>query len=245
MIGRLSYALCFAGIAMISNIIGKCEAYSSPNEVTFGGFFDLFSGANDYFQLEMQSAFVMAANEINARSDILPNTTILTMLSSGGDFSLAVDHGLLMRNSNGLNLTASVSGLPNLETSGLLQIFADSKTVQVNSLATDPMFEDATTYPYKIQTTAVDSYQGKVIQNIMCNYFNYTRAVIFAGESTLQLDSIIELTDATFCNIDILATYTFPSYRTDFRPELQNALDTTDASFHGLCKWSYDYGTGN
>jgi len=143
-------------------------------------------------QAQMLAAFLMAIKEINARSDILPSYELKVALVSpdSDDYVGGVSAAVKLNNevtfsgtatdyfSNSLvGVDAVVGGLGNQATIGSNMYFSGStvKLLQISSFADATELGIGTDFPYKVQTTAIASFEGMVLQNFLCTYFKYSR----------------------------------------------------------------------
>jgi len=101
----------------------------------------------------------------------------------------------------------AVSTLPFLETSNLNNILSEYGIVTVHSVSTDVAFTDGSQYSYKLQTTPVESYQGLVLQSILCKKYGINRVVVFTTTDTFGIDINSLFTNSQYCTIDVVATY--------------------------------------
>ena len=113
----------------------------------------------DYQQLENLHAFLLAIDEINKRKDILPDhhveyvirTPVSTSFVSIGTSSLdLINHKVL----------GVVGSLDNFGMDSCSRYFAEYGIVQSQSMAMDTGFGVGISYPFKISTVPIDSFQG-------------------------------------------------------------------------------------
>lgn len=199
-----------------------CGLHCVIANYTLAGFFSLFDANNHPNDLQFQSAagFELAIREINSRSDILPSTYLNFTIRGGNGFQGASINAADTPSS----VVAAVGGMGTVETSAIDQVFAVMELVMVHSFASDTDFGNGAKYPYKVQTCPVDSFQGMALQNMMCNFFNFTRVVVFASNDQFGSKAAIESGDGSYCNIDNLETFLFPSYTTDFTTFIQRGM---------------------
>ena len=150
---------------------------------TIAGFFNQFNedGSVDITQLENLFAFTMAIEEINNRNDILPNHNLKYIIRSGIGFGAAASAALDI-SSNYPEIIGAVAGVRSIEIDAIDRTWAEKKIVLAHAMGQDTAFGDGNVYPYKVQTCPIDSFQGMVLQDIMCNYYNYTRLGVFATD---------------------------------------------------------------
>jgi len=124
-------------------------------------------------------------------------------------------------------IVGAVSALPYIETSTIDKIFSEYKIVTAHSVATNTDFGDGSLYEYKVQTSPLDSFQGMVLQNILCNQYKISRVAIFATNDLFGTSITMESGDGTYCSIENIATYSMPPYKTDFTDVITKALATS------------------
>lgn len=201
---------------------------AKSQSVTFGGLFNIFDskGDVDHEQLEHFAAFFLAINEINESPDILAGVTIDYVVRGGNGAlaaSLAVEE--LLENS----IVGAINALPNVEASVTTKLLCDVSVMSVNSMATETMFGIGQEYPYKAQVIPIDSYLGMVYQKALCE-LSCDRVVVFATDDLYGTKFALELSDATFCDIEVLGKFTFPFWTTDFSDSIVSA-QATGATF--------------
>ena len=118
-------------------------------------------GTVDQQQLENLHAFLLAIDEVNKRSDILPdhhvNFVIRTPLP---DSFVSINSASLDLIQN--NVSGVVGSLDNFGTDASNRYFNEFKIVQSHSFAMGTEFGIGENYPYKVQTVPIDSFQGSL-----------------------------------------------------------------------------------
>jgi hypothetical protein len=181
--------------------------------VGIGGLFapNPADGEWDVGQAEHLAAFVMAINEINDKNDgifddLLPTTKLVYTIQ---DPTGALETAAAMTNwgkaFNESGIFGFVSAQPSMETviAGLIE--AESKIIQVDSVAQDARLSQFAYYPYKLMTVPVSSYDGLVMQSLLCSYFNARRLVVIADSGYQSRATVNELMDASSCEFEDLA----------------------------------------
>jgi len=207
----------------------------SSTNITLGGLFTLHDHDHDIDddQVQYLAAFLMAVDEINNKTDgilddVLPNHHINVIVRSAEGHALgaaeAVD-SLVISEVYGASDTmhAVVNTLHDSNAVLTSQILTDAGVVQALVEAHDSDLGFGDTYPYRVSLTSLESFQGLVYQEILCNFFEYDRVVIFSEMSTFGQMAAIELHDDTFCHIDALDTIVFPAGITDFSSYIESA----------------------
>jgi len=206
---------------------------SAPQVLKIGGFFkpvDTDSGTFDRQQAQSLEAFLMAIEEINAdRSILMVNgikTRIVYSVQEGNQFAGAVNAAsfLAEKTFGNTGVHAVVGAGNNVETMASNQMLKSHKIIEIHTVASDAALGDGVTYPYKLQTTPIDSFQGMVYQKIMCTDFKYSKLTIFATNDNLGSKATIESADGTYCEMHVLSKHSFRLGQTDFSEEIDNAM---------------------
>jgi len=144
-------------------------------------------------------------------------------------------------------LNASVPGVSRL--SGVVSALPDSLALAVNGPLVDANqllmncvsdhadLADNNISPYRVSPTALRPYDGAVIQNMFCRYFNYTRVIIFAELTRYGERAGFQLAHNLTCQLSVLSIIVFPSIVTDMTPYISAALQlegTVYAYFGGV-----------
>jgi hypothetical protein len=180
--------------------------------VGIGGLFapDPANGEWDVDQAEHLAAFIMAVNDINDKTDgifddLLPTTKLVYMIQ---DPTGALGTAAAMTNwGKGFNesgIFGFVSAQPSEETVIADMIEVESKIIQVDSVAQDARLSQFAYYPYKLLTVPVSSYDGLVMQSLLCSFFNARRIVVVADSGYQSRATVNELLDESFCVFEVL-----------------------------------------
>lgn len=167
-----------------------------PPVLKVGGFFSTLDNDGNFDEDQAQSlaAFLMAIEEINNSNDILPHTTIVTAIREGRKFfgSTEAAHDLAVSAfDTGVDVVVGAGN--NEETKASNELFNEFHKVQVHTVATHTDLGIGENFPYKTQTTIVDSFQGIVIQHILCFYFKARKIAVFASNDNLGTMAAMEL----------------------------------------------------
>jgi hypothetical protein len=149
--------------------------------IKIGGYFNIINPNNqsqfDSEQAQSMAAFLMAIREINNNSTILPNYELRTVVRSGSSsftgassaaqflghqaqFSDFSDENLFISQSN-IGADVVVGAGDDIQTIAMNQIFNGRKLIQVHTLAQASQLAVGASYPYKIATVPVESFQGE------------------------------------------------------------------------------------
>jgi hypothetical protein len=219
-----------------------------PTEIRIGGLFAPYnsSGERDEKTIQHLAAFVMAIGEINDKSDgvaddLLPNTTLTYAIRGGrgifetikaveslqaADFTSEATSSI--RQPNGVD--ALVGALGDEETMISNRFMAHYRLNQVHALSTATELGIGSSYPYKAQTTPIDSYQGMVWQHIMCNYYKIRKFAVIATSDMFGSKATIESNEGVYCEMDWLAKVTLRGYTSDFSDDIDLIMKSSDAS---------------
>lgn len=166
----------------------------SSTNITLGGLFTLHDHDHDIDddQVQYLAAFLMAVDEINNKTDgilddVLPNHHINVIVRSAEGHALgaaeAVD-ALVISEVYGASDTmhAVVNTLHDSNAVLTSQILTDAGVVQALVEAHDSDLGFGDTYPYRVSLTSLESFQGLVYQEILCNFFEYDLCCDFFGD---------------------------------------------------------------
>jgi ABC-type branched-subunit amino acid transport system substrate-binding protein len=128
-------------------------------------------------------------------------------------------------------LSAVVGSGNDEETSASHMLLQGYNVMQLHTRAMNVEFGNGLKYPFKIQTTPVDSFQGMVLQNIICKEYQYHLVTVFATNDDLGTKLAMESTDGTYCNVQKLSVHFVRPGTTDFSEEIQIAKDAGASVF--------------
>lgn len=207
-----------------------------PQVLKIGGLFTPFTadGSVNMAQVENMNAFLMAVKHINNKTDglwddYLPNTQIVTMINGDGvDFSGGANGVFLL--SEGFydsGVDGIIGALANEATISAQKVGVEYKLVQLHSVANDAKLGDGQEYSYKVQTCPIDTFQGMVIQNMLCSEtFNIRKIAVFATYDFMGTNFVSEISDCTYCCLNLLKTiFIRDTTKVDFSDELTEAHD--------------------
>jgi hypothetical protein len=137
---------------------------------------------------------------------------------------------------NGVDLVVGAGN--NKETLAQDQFFVQRKILQIHTVANDTQFGIGTLFPYKIQTVPVESFQGMVMQQMLCSPEfnggqNSSRIVIFFSPDMYGIKARMESKDGTYCAIECLAELIVENAPQDYTTTLAQlaALDVSPRYF--------------
>jgi ABC-type branched-subunit amino acid transport system substrate-binding protein len=137
---------------------------AAPAKLTLGGLFPL-TGTLSGGGVEREAAFRMAINEINSRSDILPNTVLdYKVRDTGTDPTTGATAAQEL-------IDLGVFGLVGAASSSVSKAVAEKASVaevpQISYSSTNPDLSDKATYPYFLRVVPSDAVQGSALANIV------------------------------------------------------------------------------
>ena len=125
----------------------------------------------------------MAVREINNKSDgvadhVLPNSRIVVSIKTPvGSFESQRDAiAAATTDFGGTGVHAAFSALGSDEVIAADAQFHTSGIVMAHSVANDARLSDGQFYPYKVQLTAAQAFQGMVLQDILCTHTEQSEA---------------------------------------------------------------------
>jgi ABC-type branched-subunit amino acid transport system substrate-binding protein len=206
-----------------------------PAVIKIGGLFSAFTeqGTLDIAQVEHMYAFLMALREINDKTDgiaddLLPNSQIVFASMNYIPENLAAVHAVdyVVHSFFESGVVATVNALPSVTSLATDMITSVEKVFQVLVDSTDSKFGNGEDHPYKAQTGVLDTFNGMVLQQIMCDYYHIAKVVTISSGTDYGVKAAIEFGDQTYCDLTVLAALTFASGTTDFSEVIREAKDT-------------------
>jgi ABC-type branched-subunit amino acid transport system substrate-binding protein len=197
-------------------------AISTTTSITIGGVFNIFDSngiiAND--KLQHLSAFLMAVDEINQNTTILPNIQLNYVIRSAyGDH----DSITIINEFTSQGVVGVVNALTTDDESYALNEAANAaELVLFNSDASIDTTQTAK-YAYSFETNPAQSYQSTVIRSLYCAA-QIKRIIIYATLFDENLQLIQAMNVYSQCDIDIVSTYLFPVTATDFAREINKGI---------------------
>jgi hypothetical protein len=187
---------------------------STSNKIGIGGMFPTVTqtGEFDSSQAHHLAAFLLAIENINDKhdgiyDDLLPDHTLVSAIQAPAG---TVQVGTAMANwasaFNNTGVFGFVSALPNDETVVADMIGVQSKIFQVNSVARDTRLSQYVYMPYRFMTVSVTSFDGLVMQSMLCDYFEARKLVIITDSGYDSRGTVNELLDESSCTFDVLET---------------------------------------
>jgi hypothetical protein len=204
-----------------------------PDSVRVGGFFAPVSENGQLFvdQAEHLAAFIMAANEINDKTDGVHDDLLLGTkfeIAVGTENSLtsaAVDVAEFTSDFEGEGVTAVISSLHNRDSLVVSQLLGAMNVLTVLSVADSSNFFDIYAYPHVVDVRPLVSRQGMVIHNFICAHAR--KVVVFAGtdvDSIQAMTTFHQESEGSDCALDILAVVSVRSQLTDLSFEIDQAM---------------------
>ena len=136
----------------------------SPEVLKIGGLFSVFDqlGVADPLQTQCLAAFIMAIEEINNNSHLLPNTTLVTGVIGANDFlgSIQAATSLMIDYFGGTGVDMVVSTGDDIETAISSQLFSQNSIIQIHTVSQAVELSNGNLYSKRLQTKPLLSFQG-------------------------------------------------------------------------------------
>ena len=167
----------------------------------------------------------MAINEINNNPNILSNTKLVTSIRSGNGYYESTKASFEFVNSfYDTGVIALINSMPNIETIASTKLLSNRGNIlQLITQASDSSLLNSLISQYSVHLNAIESYDGHVLQDILCNYYQYSIISVFNTNDVYGINSFNELTNEEYCRFNILGNYVFSTTTTDFSAYIDNA----------------------
>jgi ABC-type branched-subunit amino acid transport system substrate-binding protein len=202
-----------------------------PAIINLGGMFDPISvnGVLTVSQAEHLAAFTMAIKEINDKTDgvyddVLPSTQLA--IAVRGSASLAgstAGYLQLEQVFSGEGVVAVVNALPNENALLINQISTEQKTPQILSVADSAQFYEHSSFPYVSRTIALQAWQGVIMSQLLCAYFDARKIVTITSTQVEDILSRQEFIERANCTMKVLADVTVTNDQADFTDQIATA----------------------
>jgi len=208
---------------------------TTPSVVKIGGLFQLFDSDNipDNNQVQCLAAFKMAIAEINSNHTLLPNTTLVTAITSGLGFSGAIEaaNTLISSKFGGTGVDIVIGSGNDIETAASNQVLAHSGLIQIHAVSKAVDLSQGSIYPWRIQTTPLASFQGRLLRKLVCDVIKLKRVSVFSINSLYGTKTLADFQySGSACSISVESLSVVESGETNFFDVLQKA---TAAETHG------------
>ena len=189
-----------------------------PSILKIGGLFSVFNedGSVNIHQAEHLSAFLMAIDEINNKTDgimddILPNSHLVYAIANDayGDVETVAGAEYLLDSFFHSGVIGTVITLPSAHTEAANMVFTETRVYSVYSEANSTSYGNAEKHPLKAQTVPLESFGGQVIQHLLCDFFDVHKLTIFHSSTDYGVRSAIELAEGTYCDMNALSIHDF------------------------------------
>lgn len=146
-----------------------------PEVLKIGGLMSVFDsdGKHNYEQAQCLAAFLMAIEEINNDTSLLPETTIVSGIIDGVDFRGTIKAATSLLNDyfGGSGVDMVVSTGNDLETKISSQLFSQNSIIQIHTVSQAVELSNGNLYSSRLQTTPLLSYQGNELNiDVMYNF---------------------------------------------------------------------------
>jgi hypothetical protein len=122
-----------------------------------------------------------------------------------------------------IGIQGAISALSSTSTKLLNAKYAEEDVLTMHSLGTSTDFGFGDSYPLKVQTIYIDTFQGMAWQHVFCNYFKYSTITVFSSGDPTGRMSTIENQDDTYCHIVHLASIVAEAGTTDIEKLVEDA----------------------
>jgi hypothetical protein len=209
---KLSTLIYLLQLVFICGLNVSIATADIPHRVRVGGFFSPLTRTGSLYldQAEHLAAFMMAANDINNKTDglfdkLLPNTAFHIALGFEDSLSSAATNAVNLGTAfGGKGVTAAVSSLGDTEALVVTQLLNSMGVLAVMSVASSGLFDMQSDYPAVANIRPLISREGMVIQNVLCQS-NARKIVVFTGTDDENEQMINQFEDDSRCELDILA----------------------------------------
>jgi hypothetical protein len=207
---------------------------ANPAGIQIGGLFAPASSVNGYkdlAQAEHLAAFLMAINDINNKTDglyddVLPSTSLHFAVRGGSALEEMNINFLDFIYLEEAGVSAIISAQDSRDALLINQLATQLLTPVVLSVANSGIFNNRATYPYVSETVALESYQGLVMKDIVCDYFNARKVVVFTTAEDDSIELHNAFWDANICTLNIMADISIRSMDISLASQIATAKAT-------------------
>ncbi|MHA2030172.1 MAG: ABC transporter substrate-binding protein [Candidatus Kariarchaeaceae archaeon] len=196
----------------------------APAEITLGGLFPL-TGSLSGSGVERDATFRMAVNEINHRSDILPNTVLkYEIRDTGTNPVIGATVAQQLADADVFGVVGAASSSVSMAAAQVLEV---AKIPQISYSSTNPALSNKTDYPYFLRVVGPDSLQARALAHIIYNELgNLTVATI--SPNTAYAGWLIPVFESEFTSLGgtITSSQQFITGASDVTTELQAIFDS-------------------
>jgi hypothetical protein len=229
---KLSTLIYLLQLIFICGLNVSIATADIPHRVRVGGFFSPLTRTGSLYldQAEHLAAFMMAANDINNKTDglfdkLLPNTAFHTALGLEDSLSSAATNAVNLGTAfGGKGVTAAVSSLGDTEALVVTQLLNSMGVLAVMSVASSGLFDMQSDYPAVANIRPLISREGMVIQNVLCQS-NARKIVVFTGTDDENEQMINQFEDDSRCELDVLAVITIRADLFDMAESIAEAKE--------------------
>lgn len=189
---------------------------SSPSSVNIGGVFSIIdrNGNLDTAQAENLASVMMALKEINDKGDgyfdsILSSTKLQILMQSSSGIAGATKSALNLGNS--MNTTAIVNALVSEEAVIAAQVAEDFGMFSAVAASGSENLGYSPSFSLRNLLSPIDAYQGKVLQELLCNYFNVKKFALLTSNDQFSVKAAEYLLDGSICFLDPMFSHVMMS----------------------------------
>ncbi|MCE7737364.1 MAG: ABC transporter substrate-binding protein [Candidatus Heimdallarchaeota archaeon] len=140
------------------------RVHAAPTELTLGGLFPL-TGTLSGGGVEREAAARMAVNEINSRSDILPQTTLKMVVRNTE--TVPASGATAAQELIDLDVFGLVGAASSSVSKAIADVAAPAQVPQISYSSTNADLTNKTAYPYFLRVVPPDSVQGAALAAIL------------------------------------------------------------------------------
>lgn len=227
---------CLFGLSLL--FAKTALAYTN---IYIGGLFNAFDADKTVNRAgsHLLHAYRMAINEINSKSDgvedaLLPNHQFQYTVKPSHGFLESVTNSATLGINHigsagaGTKILAVIGGLSDKDTISSTDMLAVDKTIQMSCTATSAELSNGRDYPYKLRTTASESFVGKAYQHVLLEDFKYRRIAIFSTAEYFSAQSLFSLLDEEVGVFEVLSKQVLEPGYLNFKKEI-HAVKATGA----------------
>ena len=203
-------------------------AASAPPAVNIGGLFSIFDsdGNPDNEAIQLQAAFLMAVEDLNNKSDgmfddVLPDTQLKFAVRGSSKRHANVASALELLESvdigGDVGVHALINGLQSDSHTGAMNAFISESTADFSSSMVQGTIERYydVTHSVAIEVTPLPVNQGRVLQDILCNRFEYRKIGIFYSTNSFGIETLNRFLNEEYCTFEVYLELAIEDFHVD------------------------------
>ena len=172
-------------------------------------------------QLQHVFAFIKAVEDINKNTSILPGVHLNFVIRNGYTPIEALRSARSVMSVPNLAGVVSSSSYKSLV--AMNAVFANYPTLTFVTQESNSNLADGSTFPYNIQMNALKSFDGEILQFLLCSV-HAQRVIVFASNDMFGTSASYLLGDGNYCGVKVEASFSVDSTTTDFTTVVSQAL---------------------